>query len=136
MADNSAAQAQLQDWIERLRTLPTALVVKSAPDVATRVDGILRANIAAGRGPDGEAWPLTKDGKRALQNAGEAMTTTVDGTVILIRLVGPEALHNYGRVSGSVKRQILPSRKLPQPVNVAIRAVLGQHFTAHMAGAA
>ncbi|MFO0588833.1 MAG: hypothetical protein U0441_14885 [Polyangiaceae bacterium] len=44
-------------------TLKTAIVERATAKIADRA----RAQYASGQGPDGEAWPLTKDGQIALQ---------------------------------------------------------------------
>lgn len=126
--DNAAANAQLQGMIERLRALPTELVRTSAPHIAARGVEYMRRGIAAQVGPDGEPWPPTQTGKPALVNAAKALSTHVEDTRIVWTLTGPEALHNNGRVRGGERRQILPSRRLPQPLSRAIQAVLGDHF--------
>lgn len=110
--------------IERLRRLDVARDI--APDVAKALDAELRAQIAAGQAPDGTPWQKTKSGKVPLTGAGKNLTVTADGTRIVAQLTGPEARHHLGAVKGGIRRQILPSRGLGQPVIKAIRTALGK----------
>lgn len=125
---NEAAHAELTAQITRLRTLPVRLRREAPPLVAKALDEQLRANIAAGRAPDGTPWAKTKKGEQALVNADKALAVTARGSVVFAKLTGPEALHNYGQVSGKVRRQILPSGRLPQSMTTAVRVVLVQLF--------
>lgn len=125
--DNSAAREALQQHINWLRSLPQ-LPEKAAPDVAEALEDQLRNNIEAGAAPDGSAWQLTKRGRQPLQNAMRAVTITVTGARIVAEVTGHHARHHLGAVWGKVKRQILPSRRLPQPVIAAIREAITKHF--------
>lgn len=116
----SGGHAVMRQWIEQINSLvdaPQAI----APVVATKLRAEIEGNIAAGRGPDGTPWQPTKAGKRPLQNAAKALTVVAQGTVIVAAIVGPEALHHWGAVTGGIKRQILPTRDIPQPVVTAIQ---------------
>jgi hypothetical protein len=131
---NAAARAELEDWIERVESLGK-LAAGIAPEIAVELDRELRANIAAGRGPDGIAWPPTKDGKPALRGAGKALTVRAVGKVVLATLTGPEARHHLGAVRGGVRRQILPTTTLPAPMVAAIQRFWTQRAAATMRGA-
>lgn len=115
--------ANLQDWIRRLNAIAT-LPERAAPEIAKAIDASLRANIAAGTDPDGNAWQPTKTGQQPLRNAGRALTVTTLGTRIIARLTGPEALHHLGKARGHAVRRILPTRKLNAPVIAAIKSAL------------
>lgn len=132
--DNSAGNAKLTAQIERMRKLPRVIVTESAPIIAKRLDAITRENIDAGRSPDGTAWPLTQAGKKPLQNAGKALSVFVDGTTIVQRITGPEALHHKGQVSGGIRRQIIPTRRVPDAMVQAIEETLGSTFQRTMGG--
>lgn len=133
-AQNAAARAQLEEWIERVESLGE-LAVEVAPEIAVELDSGLRANIAAGRGPGGEQWPATKAGKPALRGAGKALSVRAVGNVVLATLTGPEARHHLGAVRGGLKRQILPSTSLPAPMSAAIARTVRRRFAAKMRGA-
>jgi len=77
-------------------------------------------NIAAGRAPDGNAWPATKDGSKPLANAARAVSSSASGSVLLVTLRGPEVWHNFG-TARTPKRQLFPSTGLPMSLAVAIR---------------
>lgn len=119
--------AALDAHIRRLRDLEH-LVPDAAPDVARVVDAELRAQIAAGRGPDGVPLERTQDGRVPLRGAAKALRVRAIGSVVLCTLDGPEALHDQGRARGGVRRQILPSGKIPQPITKAIDAVIADRF--------
>jgi hypothetical protein len=124
MADsNDAAFAELQALITRLRKLPAAAPAL-AEDVAKALDTQLREQIAAGTDPDGKPWPPTQAGERPLRNAGASLHVHADGPVVLATLRGPTALHHMGRAKGGIRRQILPSAKMPARLIAAIRNVV------------
>lgn len=119
---NDAAFAALQAQIRRLERLPVA-IIEAAPEVADALHAELDAQIAAGTDPEGTPWQSTKEGKRPLQNASQSLTVRAFGNVILAKLTGPTALHHMGQARGGVRRQILPSSKLPAKITSAIRTV-------------
>lgn len=120
--------------IARLRTL-SGFVGASAPAVAVAVKRELTTQIAAGTGPDGKAWKPTKAGTPPLRGAAGALTVRAVGTVVLATLTGVEARHHLGAVKGAVKRPILPTGKIPDPVSRAIERVLTGEFAAIFPGA-
>ena len=124
--------AKLNEQIVRLRSLP-GLIPRIAPAVARVVERKLNENISKGIGPDGAPWPLRKaDGGLALQSAGKALSVNAVGNVIVCRLTGIFAKHNYGAVRGKVKRRIIPKTRVPGPMADAIREVLAGEFRATM----
>lgn len=125
--------AKLDEKLRQLRELGT-LVKDSAPEVAKAVDVELRSQIARGVGPDGAPLAPTKDGRQPLKNAGKALRVRAIGTVVLSTLSGPEAQHNSGRARGGVRRQVLPSGKIPEPVTKAITKVVADRFKKTMGG--
>jgi len=131
MSDGAAA---LDAQIARLRRLPT-LVQSAAPGVARALELELQKQIAAGEGPGGAAWRPRADGSKPLQNAAKALTVTAVSTVVIARITGVEARHHLGAVRGKVKRQILPTAGLPQPMARAIETVVTREFTKIMHGA-
>lgn len=129
-ADGHAA---LDAQIRRLRELEN-LVPDAAPAVANTLDKEIRHQIARGVGPDGQRWKPTKKGERPLQNAAKALTVRPVGNVVLATLEGPEALHHLGRARGGVRREILPTGKIPEPMTKAITKVIEERFTKTMGG--
>lgn len=125
MADN--APAELQAWIDKLQELG-GLPEKMAPLAAEALKAEVTRTIAAGTGPDGTPWPLTKDGKRPLQGAAKALRASSQGSTAILALEGPEVLHHEGRARGGVKRPILPSRRLNKPAVRALQAVAAKLF--------
>ena len=123
----------LDAWIEGVRSLP-GLAREAAPELAPIVERHVRESIAAGVGPDGKEWPKTQDGRTALRDAGKALTVAVSGTTVLAKLEGIVAAHHLGRVRGHVKRQILPSAKLPGKLVELLRKKVGDVFVGHMEG--
>lgn len=129
MADGRAALAA---QIARLRALPKAMTQDAAPAVAVELERELVAQIGRAEGPDGKPWPLTKGGGRALQGAARDLTVRAIGDVVLARLDGVHARHHLGAVRGAVRRPILPSGRLPDPMTRAVKHVLEQRFALHM----
>lgn len=117
--------ATLEEMIAQLRGIAPN-VREALPEVARELDTVLRENIAAQRGPDGVAWPATKDGRQALKNAGDDLTVQVVGGTVLATLGGPPARHHAGAVKGGVKRPILPTKGIPAPVAEAIGRVVAR----------
>lgn len=130
MADGSA---RLQEQIDRLRQLPT-MVNRAAPKVATEFERELERNIAAGVGPDGRPWPKTKEGKLPLRNAAAALSVKAIGSVVLAKLTGIEVKHHLGAVKGGIRRPILPTGRIPDPITKAIATVIRDEFKATMGG--
>jgi hypothetical protein len=113
--------------IDRLHRLE-GLTTLSAPKVAVAVEAEVRDQISQGVGPDGVPWKKTKEGKTPLQNAASALTVRPIGSVVLLRLTGPEAKHHLGAVKGKIKRPIIPTGKIPDPMTRAIERVVTGEF--------
>ena len=128
------ARHALRGWITRLNELAD-LPTDVAPDVAEAAKREVVSLASAGKAPDGQPWPKTKDGHRPLQNGAKAMTARAVGSSIVLRLTGHYARHHLGAVRGGVKRQILPSGKIPAPITEAIRKVVSTRFHDAMGGA-
>jgi len=126
MADQGFAE--LDRMIECLRTLGPALTTEAAPAVAKAVERELDAQISRAVGPDGRPWKATQDGRTPLRNAAKALSVRAIGDVVVATLEGAEARHHLGAVKGGVKRQILPTGKIPDPVTRAIKTVLTTAF--------
>lgn len=129
MADHSA----LDVHIARIRQLGN-LAAKSAPEVAKEVERELRSQIAAGTSPDGQPWAPTKAGTTPLRGAARALRVRAIGTVIVATLEGHHALHDQGRARGGVRRKVLPSAKMPQPIASAVERVVTREFRRTMGG--
>jgi len=125
--DNSQGFVALRAMIDKVAKLG-ALPEECAPIVAERLHDITVENIAAGVGPDGKPWALTKEGKRPLQNAAKALSHGAVGTVAILRLQGPEVRHHSGTARGQITRRILPTRTLTAPVVEAIRRATAEKF--------
>lgn len=123
----SSGHEVLHDMKRRLRELGD-IAEDVAPEVAEAVHDELTKQIRRGVGPDGRAWKLTRDGRQALRNADKALDVRAVGSVILTRLGGPEARHHLGAVRGKVRRPILPTRRIPNPMTRAIRRVVERKF--------
>ncbi len=124
MADGAAA---LEAHIARLRQLP-GLVQRAAPEIARAVELELRLQIGAGVDPSGKALVRTAEGKQPLRGAAAALEVHVVGTVVVCSLTGVEARHHLGWVKGGIRRQILPTGRIPDPMTRAIRKVCVKHF--------
>jgi len=125
--DNSDAFAALQAQIDRLRALGT-VARDIAPEVARELRAQLERNIERGVGPDGEAWQRNADGSQPLRTAAKALTVRAIGTAVVATLHGPVAMHHLGTAAGRIRRRILPSRRMPQPLIDAIRRAVQQRL--------
>jgi hypothetical protein len=130
--DNGQAFAELQRWIDQINTLGD-LPSEVAKEIAPVLDAKIKQNISAGVDPEGKPWPLTKTGEKALANAGAALMVRAISSVVQAKLEGHVALHHLGAAKGNVRRQILPSSRLPQPMTEAVKEVAVKRFNAHMA---
>lgn len=117
----------MREQIARLRRLPT-LVHTAAPTVARVVEQEITAQIARGVGPDGRPWAPTQDGQQPLRNAAKALRVSSVGNAVVATLTGVEARHHLGAVRGSVKREILPTGRIPDPITRSIRTVVDAEF--------
>lgn len=115
--------------IKALQDLPKA-VEASAIDVGKALEGELTAQIAAGKGPDGQAWKARKDGGQPLQHAAKAVTVTVSGTAIVASLESPEARHHFGLAKGGIKREVLPTTQLPAAMISSMQIALAKGVSA------
>jgi hypothetical protein len=128
MARSAAAGfAALDAMVKRIREIGL-IPERVAPAIAIELDRELRRQIAAGEAPDGSKWPLTKKGEKPLQNAAAGLTVRALGSRIVARLTGPAVRHHLGIARGRIKRQVLPSTKLPERVIAAIRRVVEERF--------
>jgi hypothetical protein len=128
----SDGRAALDAQIAKLRGLGDALTDAAAPAVAEAVQDKIETNIASGRGPDGKAWEPTATGRQPLQGALKAVETRAVGDTIVVTLEGHEVHHHRGDTRGNIQRQIIPTKKTPQPIARAIESVLADKFREHM----
>jgi hypothetical protein len=98
--------------VAELKKLP-ATATKLLRKLAQAVIDEAGKNISAQRGPDGEPWPATKDGRTALANAKKALSYQVSGRVAVVTLSGVEGRHHFGWVKGGKRRPILPGSQAP-----------------------
>jgi hypothetical protein len=134
-AANNDAIAQLDELIERVRTLPK-VIDAALPEVACEWKTMLQASIAAGLSPTGEPWKLTAEGKKPLAGAaadGKLGVANI-GRNIYVRLMGVEARHHRGSARGRIKRQvILAGDELPPAYRDVVVRLLRKHFHQHLA---
>lgn len=118
---------ELSELIRRVKRIP-GLAVRAAPAVAEAVDASVRADLAAGRSPEGEAWaPRKQDGGRRLPNAAaNAIVTRAIGTTIVQKTAGHYWAHNRG-TSHVPRSGIIPQRITPKLAD-AIRGPVVEAF--------
>lgn len=124
---NALGFAALDAEIRRLREL-AKLPEQCALPVAEALRDEVAAAVARGQGADGEPLELTKEGQRPFQGILRALSAAAAGTVAIVRLEGPIALHHLGRARGGITRRILPTRKLNAPVVRALQRVCAERF--------
>jgi len=98
---------QLTALAARLRDVPQ-LGNEIAKEAAPSLLSLNKASAAAGTTPMGEQWAPTKQGKRALVHAADAITASVVGDVIFLVLSGINVFHNR-------RRRIVPSKGTALP---------------------
>jgi hypothetical protein len=126
MADG---HAKLDEWIKMLRELPEETARGALPEVAEALREDLEATAGAGRAPDGSPWPPKKeDGGQALVGVTEDVDVSIVGTVVLVKLSGKFVRHHRGMARGGVRRQVIPTRKVPDAVGRAINKALVKSF--------
>ncbi len=117
----------LQAWIDKVRALGQ-MPETAAPEIAREVEQELEAQVREGVAPNGTPWQRTKDGRRPLQGAAKAIAVRVLKDVVLVRLTGHHARHHLGAVRGAVRRQIIPTGRIPDPMTRAIQRVVERKF--------
>ena len=135
MADGAVA---MNEMIRRLNAT-SGMAERMAPAVATAAKAEIGRTANAQERPDGKAWTPGKDGGPVLRGAAGAIQTAVIGTRIVLRLDGHYARHHVGAVrggkKGSLRRQILPTATMPDPMVRAIERVAEDEFKRTMGGA-
>lgn len=134
MADNADGHAKLRAMIDRCRELPSELVKRAVPDIAHALKDDITNTASAGLTPDEEPWQEKQDGERALVGVEQDVEVTFSGSTILATLSGKFVRHHKGTARGGIRRQVLPTRKIPDSVTRAIGTVLRRHFSAIMGG--
>lgn len=122
-AGRVSGAAALAAPLALLAALP-GLATRAAPDVAVTLRKEIVAQTKRGEGPDGKKWKPGQEGVDVLQHVEKALRVTARGTTIVASLSGHNARHSLGAVRGGVRRQIMPTLTLPDPVIRAIKAVI------------
>lgn len=127
-----SGSADIRRMIRKIKRIP-GMAEREAPACAEAVDGVIRADLAAGRSPDGQAWaPTRKEGRRALPNASDAITTRAVGTTIISAAPFPYSQHQRGN-KRMVARPVMPQGMTPK-IAAAINATLSRAFQKDMSG--
>lgn len=117
----SSGFAELDGMIAACRAAKR-LAVDAAPEVARNVEASLKASAAAGTSPAGEPWaPRKRDGGRAMAGASSAVSARSIGSVVLIKLTGPEVFHHFGSPPSKAPRQVIPMGSMPAKLGNAVR---------------
>lgn len=125
---------QLDELIRRARSIPGALRA-AMPQIAEAAKAQLVATASAGTTPDGKPWAPRKDGGRAMAGAAKAISVTLQGTVLLFKLVGPEVFWHFG-VRGAPPRHVIPVGSMPARIGNAIRLGFVEPFKKAVKGGA
>lgn len=132
---SDAAITALNDFIARVRTLPE-LGRMVAPRAADIVRADLQKTIGASQAPDGTPHKRRKkDNQPALRDAAKALYVTSIGGSVYVRIVGPEAAHHLGRVTGKITRQLIPANTLPPAMAEHLVQAIQAEFLAVFGGA-
>lgn len=126
-ATRAGGAAQLAAIANRIRELGL-LPRKIAPRAAELIEEDIAANVAAGRGPSGEAWEPKADGSKPLVGAASAVVAAASGSKVIVTLTAPEAFHHKGRTRGRKVRAILPSAVNPEPIVKAVRRAISEEL--------
>lgn len=124
MADGAT---ELRRQIARLRELGNLTTV-SAPAVARTVKAETLKQTRKGVGPDGKAWTPIKTGERPFKNVAQNLKVSAIGSTVVMILTKHHARHHLGAVKGGIKRPIIPTDKIPEPMTRAITRVATGEF--------
>lgn len=130
---SGSAVAQLNKQIARLRKYAIS-ADEFAPVAAVELEKQILANADSGQGPDGKAWPTTKEGNAPLRNTRAHLSVVAVGSRIVARLTGHYVNQSTGWTRGNVARPIMPTRKMSQPMTKAIQVALTKRYNAIMSG--
>lgn len=119
--------AQLHAMLEKLRKLES-MPVDAAPKCAVAVRDALRSTIAEGTDAYGQAWQLTRDGKKPLATADASLRVTSIGSRVFAAITGHISRHNYGAVKGGIERRVLPRKAIPADMSKRIAKALSAVF--------
>ena len=125
MADG---RAKLDAWIKMLRTLPADVTREAAPAVADALRADIEASVSRAQSPDGTPWKPKLDGEQALVDAAQDVTVTPLDSVVLVKFTGKFVRHHRGMARGGIKRQVIPTRKVPDAVLRTISRVFATAF--------
>lgn len=128
---NSNAMAALRARIVQIRTI-SAAIPRVATTAVGEVRSIIAANVAAQRGPDGQPWPSSVDGQPVLVGAMKHVDVRAVGSTIVVTVDGTENRHHTGRVRGGKRRDIIPSRAMPETVSEALDKATQTVLTEHL----
>lgn len=120
--DNGAEVIETIDaMIAKLKSIsedtPKELAAKAVPLVKAEIT----RSIAAGNDPSGVAWKKTKEGNTPLRNAADSLSVNSVGNVVIVRLDNHHAKHHFGIVKGGIRRQVIPTREIPDPIVRALK---------------
>lgn len=105
-----------------------------APMIAQDLRVEIGQQIERAETPDGRAWQETQDGRKPLRNAAKALSVRAVGTTIVAMLEGPEARHHTGKARGGIKREILPSKDIPDSMARVTKRAIDREFTRIVGG--
>jgi hypothetical protein len=94
----------LERWLAGLVDAPPRAAEHAAPALLD----VARAQWAAGQAPDGEMWPLTKDGRVALTSLTSKATARAEGAAVVIEVPDELAYHQHPRQPGHPQRRTVP----------------------------
>lgn len=121
----------LRGWVEKLRKLES-MGDRVIADVAKEIERELQTTARNERTPDGRAWPEKKTQGRALAHASDKVRVRVARGAVVVSLTGHYARHHLGAVRGKVRRELIPTGKIPDAMTKAIRRVVEREFRAIM----
>lgn len=110
--------------LRELGNLPEAI----APLAAREVKKDIIEHTKRGENPEGEPWPKTQTGQAPLQNVEKALKVRVFGSTVVASLDGHYARHHLGAVTGGVRREILPTRRVPDTMARALKKVAEREY--------
>lgn len=123
----SGAAGTIDGWIEQIRGLK-GFAKAVAPKVGAALLQSVQSDLAAGVDPaTGKQWPPTKEGGRRLKNAPSAVTKSVFGATIQLRVTGHHYFHHAGKGHEPVTN-MLPQGQLSGKHALAVGSVLEREF--------
>ena len=127
-AQNAAGFRALESRIAMMKVL-VDLPDECVPGVARAIEQEAHRTLAAGTDPDGKAWTPKQDGGAfRFVKPSDIIVGSFGRTIITRIRTRHVVLHNNGYARGEVERRVIPSKRIPASMAVAIKRACVEEF--------